>query len=496
MPTNSAGRNWKHTKESSLFGTRKLAFYTLTADSELGLVGAWTSQYSFRVNTSTGVVSNDADISERNIAEMYPEFYNNSWDDDSYELETPWTISFLGNTGNWIYINTNSGLSFWDGDTSRGGPAYNEKIGIPEIFIANNDGNMQGLYTETLGDSGYRTYRVKFLGNTDWHKDNNSINLIWEVVFYEEHPEYIDFLVTRQPTDWNDYDQDGPRRGKAYVTWGVTDGSSWVDGLSTHNEQNAFAPFTSTTEELWKQPNSVYQQVLQALQQAGAELYWVGKPQNGLQPHWTDWTALPYADDYDYFTFAIADDADVPVATQDEVWSADVLTVGLNDPYTFDLGSTPPAVYIGQRVTFTGYFGDYFGGVVAGKDYYVKDKGTWNGDKTWITVSETANPEVLDIVLPQIVGGEPGPVFEAPTNLNPGATMTAQFFNYDVEWQGTAGDVLSSCCSNITTPGVSPQRLWYFISQSGAFSSGNWWMERSNPSYGIFPSSWQGNIGA
>jgi hypothetical protein len=139
------------------------------------------------------------------------------------------------------------------------------------------------------------------------------------------------------------------------------------------------------------------------------------------------------------------------------------------------------------------FSGPTFGGIVAGKKYYVANYDTYDsGNKFAITVSETVKTEVLDITYPEGVGGDPG--LELPLTTATG-TMTAQFYNYDIEWAGTAGDTLSSCCGNLTTPGIAPTRLIAFVNDSKAFGNnefGAWWIERANPSYGIFPAWWTG----
>jgi len=495
MPTNSAGRNHKRTKESSLFGTRKLAFYTLTADPEYGMIGDVQFGYSFRVSTLTGLVTFDADITAKSIGLMLDN-ETGEIDDDYVELTLPFDIEFLGGgTTDTIYINSNSGISFYDGSSSTPDPDSSGNTGEPNILIAANDGDLQFLYTD---DSVTGEYRVKFRGNTDYNNDT-VVNLVWEALF-REGEDYIDFLVTAQPTDWAAYDD-----GQGNVTWGVTDGNGWVDGRTVEERGTSFAPFTVLSDENWAQPNSIYYQVVQAIQNAGAEIYWLGTPHNASEPFTIDWSGLTYADNYDSFTFAIADDASNPVAILDEVWTytvASTATVvgpnwiefdGLPEPGGFGGGN---GVFIGQPVVFSG---TVFGGLVAGRKYYVADYTTYDsGNKFAITVSETVNPEVLDITYPAGVGGDPGLEFVPATATG---SMTASFYNYDIEWGGTAGDTASSCCYNLTAPGIVPQRFIYAVNQSGAFGTnefGDWWIERANPSYGIFPAWWtsgEGNNG-
>ena len=487
MPTNSAGRNFRRTRDDSRFGTRKLAFYTLTADPEYGMIGNVQQGYSFRVNTETGLVSFDADITAKSIGLMLDN-ETGELDDDYVELTLPFDISFLGGADtNTIYINSNSGISFYEGSDDRTGPDTPD-TGYKEILIANNDGDLQFLYTD---DSVTGEYRVKFRGNTDY--DNSEVvNLVWEALF-REGEKYIDFLVTAQPTDWAAYDD-----GQGQVTWGVTDGNVWVDGLTVEQRSTSFAPFTATSDENWNQPNSIYYQVVRAIQEAGAEIYWLGTPHNASEPFTVDWSGLTFADNYDSFTFAIADDADSPTATLDEVETYTAVSTGtVVDPNWIEFDGLPiswgpsgVSIFIGQPVIFSG---TVFGGLVAGKKYYVADYTTYDGDSKFaITVSETVKTEVLDITYPEGVGGDPG--LELPLTTATGE-MTAKFYNYEIEWAGTAGDVQSSCCGNLTTPGVVPSRLVAFVNDSKAFGNNNfgaWWIERANPSYGIFPAWWTG----
>jgi hypothetical protein len=490
MPTNSAGRNHKRTKESSLFGTRKLAFYTVTADPEYGMIGNVQQGYSFRVSTITGLVTFDADITAKHINEMTDEEIDET-DDDYITLTLPFDIEFLGEglTDN-IYISSNSGVFFYSGDDSHPDPDSSGGNDI-SILIAANDGNVQFLYTD---DSVTGEYRVKFRGNTDYDIDN-AVNLVWEALF-REGEDYIDFLVTAQPTDWAEYDD-----VQGDVTWGVTGGdSNWVDGRTAEERATSFAPFTAVSDENWAQPNSIYYQVVQAIQNAGAEIFWLGTPHNASEPFTVDWSALTFADGYDSFTFAIADDASNPVTILDEGDSLSYTAVSTGTvvgPNWIEFNGLPSSsgpnntgIFIGQPVVFSG---TVFGGLVAGRTYYVAGYTTYDEDSKFaITVSEIVNPEVLDITYPQGVGGDPGLEF-VPTAAT--GSMSARFYNYDIEWGGTAGDTASACCYNLTAPGIVPQRLIYAITESGAFDGpgGTWWIERANPSYGIFPAWWTGS---
>ena len=482
MPTNSAGRNHKRTKESSLFGTRKLAFYTLYASTDHNMVGNVQQGYSFRVNTTTGAVTFDATITARSIDNMNLEWSGND-DENTREQFSPFNYNFLGQELSSFFINSNGGVNFSTADSAfyanSGGT-----VGSGSVFIANNDACMTSIYSELTGDPGLRKLRVKVRGNTDYQNDF-VVNTVYEFIIDEDNLGYIEFLVTQQPSDPAAY-----ASNTAY--WGVSDGSGWIDGLSTHTQP--FAPFNVGSEELWKLPNSPYYKAVQAIQNAGAEIYWLGTPHNVLEQFTVDWSGLFLATNADAFMFAIADDASNPSVSLDQTPSYTAVSTGTEidhnwiafDSSASTSGPTNQGIYIGQPVVFSG---TTFGGIVAGKKYYVANYANY-GDpaKFAITVSETVKSEVLDITYPEGVGGDPG--LEVVLDIATGS-MTATFYNYDIEWQGTAGDQASSCCFNLTAPGISPVRLVTAVNQSGAFTGdGYFWIERANPSYGIFPAWW------
>ena len=494
MPTNSAGRNHKRTKESSLFGTRKLAFYTLYASTDYNMVGNVFSGYSFRIDgTATSnnltVTTLGEYITTRDVNDMGIDLAGDFSDtDDGYlQIELPFSVTFNDTSYSWITIDSNSAIVFGQVEGYwRNGPAVPD-ASPPAIFIANNDGMVNELYYETTGSSGTRQFRVKYLGNTDY--EASGTNLVWEAVFYENSSN-IDVLVTQESTDSADYvDGFGYPDG---ATWGVTNSLNWIDGRG--DQSVTFANFSSIAGENWKLPNSPYYKAVQAIQNAGAEIYWLGTPHNSTETFTVDWSGLFLASNADAFMFAIADDASNPVATLDQTPSYTAVSTGTEighnwiafDSSAFTSGPTNQGIYIGQPVVFSG---TTFGGIVAGKKYYVANYANY-GDpaKFAITVSETVKSEVLDITYPEGVGGDPG--LEVVLDIATGS-MTATFYNYDIEWQGTAGDQASSCCFNLTAPGISPVRLVTAVNQSGAFTgAGYFWIERSNPSYGIFPAWW------
>ena len=479
MPStyDDVGQNARRAQESSNFGTRKLAFYTFTCDQAYNMVGATIpGGYSFRVNTVTGVVSFDATITERNVVDMYQEFYGTNGDeidDDWYPLGLPFNVDFLGNgTTDTVYINSNSGISFYQGSSDRTSdqgpgntsfdPTYSER---KQILLANNDGCLQQLYTEATPGH----FRVKFLGNTDYNIDSE-VNLVWEAVFYDGES-YIDFLVTHQPTNTNEWNDNPIER-----TWGVTDGLTWVDGISNH--QASFVPFVeSTNPEYWEQSNSLYYKIVQKLQHSGVELYWLGKPHRTDENFVNNWDGL-FPSEAEGFTFAIADDASNP-----QLWTENINTYTAIETFVdgwVDIDSSP-GYQRGQRIIFSG---DVFGGIVAGKIYYLRD---WDGTQIQIsdTVDSTNNDGSADYPANFGFPGEPA-VLTADTG-----SMTAKQYWQDVVWEGTAGDVLWACCNDPDYKWIQAWNLEDYLDGIHELNVGSWWnVTRSQSTFGIFPSSW------
>jgi hypothetical protein len=239
--------------------------------------------------------------------------------------------------------------------------------------------------------------------------------------------------------------------------------------------------------------NGLYSRIVQTLQQAGAELYWLGEPHKLSETFTVNWNFLNYYQRGDSeapsgFVFAIPDDADGPITllphnTNNPYGTATATLTNDLDPnwITFDGNFLNNDVYTGMPIVFSG---TTFGGIVAGKTYYIKDHAL-AGSNLVIKLSETADFEVLDIQNPPQIGGEPGPVFELTTGSG---SMTARIDWLDAYYQGTAGDYISGCCVDMTYPSVQAAGFMYAIYQN--LGPGPIWVDRCMPSYGIFPAWW------
>lgn len=476
-------QNYRKTAETSNLGTRKLAFYTFTCNAEDGLVGPYSYGYSFRVNTTTGVVTVTTlgqYISELDDVDFDTDLTLSfgDTDDGTLGISPPWNIAFLGNTFDTLSIDSNSALYFGSANYSRRGPNDPTFDGqnVPGVAIANNDGSISTLFTLTTGTSGSQVFQIKFNGNTDF---NNwpDINLTWQVKFDEAHPEFIDFLVTKQPTDWNAYDD-----GEGNVTWGVSNGYIWVDGRSNHAV--SFANPAKVGGDNWKQPNSLYFQIVRALQAANVELFWLGEPHNSAEQFTVDWLNLGLIDSgSDAFTFAIKDDAANPSLD----WSQTTLTtISVNDYDADYIGLSGTYNFlVGQPVLFS----TAIGGLTPNTPYYVVDHAQDSGN-TFIKVSATFDHSPTDLELPDGHGGIPGPVVVLTDDYS--STVVTVRYDVSAYWEGTSGDSSSTCMpSGFIDPEVGSINFWFALYNIPAFhNSYNFFVARAQPTWGIFPAYW------
>jgi hypothetical protein len=240
--------------------------------------------------------------------------------------------------------------------------------------------------------------------------------------------------------------------------------------------------------------NGIYFQVVQALQEAGAEIYWLGEPHDLGESFYNNWDFLNFYDEGNLgnlqgFMFAIPDDASNPITfracfNNDPPVYSEATAVITNDYdpnwISFD-GSFEHNPYVGMPIVFSG---DVFGGIEAGKTYYIREWDT-DGPNLQIKISATVDNEVLDIQFPSKFGGEPGPVFEL---TNGSGSMTARLYWLDAAWAGTAGDYAPGCCADMTYPAALALNLQGHVFE--IIGPGPWWIERCMPSFGIFPAWW------
>ena len=161
--------------------------------------------------------------------------FDGNYDDNSFTLDPGsqggFNPTFVGTAYSNLYVSGNGGFAF-------GGPNNNGNgsvASIPTLYMVNNDGNLQKVYYKVTGTTPDRILAYKIQGNTKY--DISGINYDYDIYFYEALTGLIDVVVNQEPTKWNAFQDNA-----GYVTWGVTDGSNWVDGLANHTNSIGAKP--------------------------------------------------------------------------------------------------------------------------------------------------------------------------------------------------------------------------------------------------------------
>jgi hypothetical protein len=225
----------------------------------------------------------------------------------------------------------------------------------------------------------------------------------------------------------------------------------------------------------WQDSNSLYHQIVTALQRANVELYWLGQPYNA-----NDVPFSIYGNDA--FTFAIADDADTPQKYLEDTTTWTVLGANLDGYDNYIKLDGDFSLNRGQPVVF-GMTDD---GVLAGKTYYVYGWDNYNG-ATYVQLSETVTQTNNDGTpdYPQGVG-HPGELFM----LNPVPSTnpySATFSFYDTYWSGTAGDVQFSCCWDPEFKVINAYNLDQIIGNTVSLQYGHSTLRAEVTAAGIWP---------
>lgn len=146
-------------------------------------------------------------------------------DDAEYLIALPFPITYLGQTYNELYLNSNSYISF--GSTNNapppaaGYPVYwpigPQFIGVPAIHIGSSDRAIVNYYYGSTGDG---RFIVRYEGSQSNSATNLTVtpSIIWEACFYEATPGKISVIV-----DFN-----MPSGG----VWGIHDGVKWIDTIA------------------------------------------------------------------------------------------------------------------------------------------------------------------------------------------------------------------------------------------------------------------------
>ena len=115
-------------------------------------------------------------------------------DDGYWTLNLPFSIEYLGNFYNTIYVGTNHYVTFGGGSsvyTSLSATNPN----LPKIMWSCADNSVQRIYYGVEGSNPTRTYRVRIEGNASTSGTLGTPGMVCEYVFYEATPQQIDLQL-------------------------------------------------------------------------------------------------------------------------------------------------------------------------------------------------------------------------------------------------------------------------------------------------------------
>jgi hypothetical protein len=167
--------------------------------------------------------------------------FTGSADDGRWTVPLMFNITYLGNTYNTIYVGTNSYITF-----GAGSSAY-ELLGeampaLPKIMISAKDNSCQRIFYGHTGVPPNRTFRIRFEGAAS---PSGGINLIYEVVFYENNSNTIDVQIANNAR-WS-ATADG-----AMYPFSSADISVPLVGTLTVNNNAASLPITISSTNAYK----------------------------------------------------------------------------------------------------------------------------------------------------------------------------------------------------------------------------------------------------
>jgi hypothetical protein len=210
--------------------------------------GLSSGSYHFKIDVTGVITKNDfwfGTPPTLNTASMTP-VMNADYDDNSFEVPAlsngGFPVNFLGTTYSSFWVSGNGAVSFGaennlrDNDpTSAATESYvnnpNSGYLYPCLYMNNNDSNLREIWYTVLGGN---TLAYKIRGNTDYTNDP-VINYDYDIYFYPMG--LIDVIVNQEPTHWSAY-----HNGVGQVKWGITNGSTWIDGLSNHGNSIGYTP--------------------------------------------------------------------------------------------------------------------------------------------------------------------------------------------------------------------------------------------------------------
>jgi len=143
--------------------------------------------------------------------------YNGNDDDNSYTVNLPWSINFLGTNYNSVYVGTNGYITFSSPNSTYSGFSASNPAG-PHISIYPADRRLYKLYYAEI-DAG--TAQARFVIRAEGvDYSNAAVTYVWEVHFYPGSSYFDIYFV------------DAPSSGNAGTT-GISNGSTYVSTFTT-----------------------------------------------------------------------------------------------------------------------------------------------------------------------------------------------------------------------------------------------------------------------
>lgn len=122
--------------------------------------------------------------------------YVGSNDDGYWELNLPFTVTYLNVNYTVIYIGTNGYLTFGDGSVQYAGLGPSVP-NLPKIMVGAADNSIQRLWFGTQGSSPNRTYTVQIEGNASTSGTIGNPGMEYQYTFYESNPTQIDLVIEK-----------------------------------------------------------------------------------------------------------------------------------------------------------------------------------------------------------------------------------------------------------------------------------------------------------
>lgn len=136
-------------------------------------------------------------------------------DDNYYEITLPWTVTFLGQQYDKVYLGSNSYLTFSAGSNSFD-PIYPGIIPVPAIFVGAGDNGISNYYTGTILNANQTEFRIRYEGWNETDGNVTAYTQVWEAVFVSGVTDEIKIIM-------------GQTLRNPGGTWGLSDGSRWIE---------------------------------------------------------------------------------------------------------------------------------------------------------------------------------------------------------------------------------------------------------------------------